>query len=139
MSQPWLTLPLGKQGCPDGGQELRSLPPLDQDAAEESCALICQVFQIIYGDQSIECVDRAGCHYRPTPKRPWLSSCSEYPNSHKAPGKAGCPESGLVKAVRGSELCPCSRGPLKNVHLHDDLLRDDQVVVKSGMSLNLGT
>ncbi|KAM9120540.1 cerebral cavernous malformations 2 protein-like isoform 2-T2 [Pangshura tecta] len=46
-----------------------------QDAAEESCALICQVFQIIYGDQSIECVDRAGFHY--TPERPWLSSRSE--------------------------------------------------------------
>lgn len=49
----------------------------EEDAAEESCALICQVFQIIYGDQSIECVDRAGYHYRSTPKRPWLSSCSE--------------------------------------------------------------
>ncbi|KGL99995.1 Cerebral cavernous malformations 2 protein-like, partial [Charadrius vociferus] len=52
-----------------------SLPP--QDAAEESCALICQVFQIIYGDQSIECVDRAGYHYTSTPTRPWLSSRSE--------------------------------------------------------------
>ncbi|XP_065270919.1 cerebral cavernous malformations 2 protein-like [Emys orbicularis] len=48
-----------------------------QDAAEESCALICQVFQIIYGDQSIECVDRAGFHYTSTPERPWLSSRSE--------------------------------------------------------------
>ncbi|OXB67801.1 hypothetical protein ASZ78_005483 [Callipepla squamata] len=48
-----------------------------QDAAEESCALICQVFQIIYGDQSIECVDRAGYHYTSTPTRPWLSSRSE--------------------------------------------------------------
>ncbi|OWK03302.1 hypothetical protein Celaphus_00007862 [Cervus elaphus hippelaphus] len=44
------------------------------DAAEESCALICQVFQIIYGDQSIECVDRAGYHYTSTPERPWLCS-----------------------------------------------------------------
>ncbi|NWR78794.1 CCM2L protein, partial [Centropus unirufus] len=54
-------------------------PPLLplQDAAEESCALICQVFQIIYGDQSIECVDRAGYHYTSTPTRPWLSSRSE--------------------------------------------------------------
>lgn len=49
-----------------------------QDAAEESCALICQVFQIIYGDQSIECVDRAGYHYTSTPTRPWLSSRSEW-------------------------------------------------------------
>uniref|UniRef100_A0A8B9P173 CCM2 like scaffold protein n=1 Tax=Apteryx owenii TaxID=8824 RepID=A0A8B9P173_APTOW len=47
------------------------------DAAEESCALICQVFQIIYGDQSIECVDRAGYHYTCTPERPWLRSRSE--------------------------------------------------------------
>ncbi|KAM4692023.1 LOW QUALITY PROTEIN: cerebral cavernous malformations 2 protein-like [Rhinophrynus dorsalis] len=46
-----------------------------QDAAEESCALICQVFQIIYGDQSIECVDRAGYHYTSPPERPWLCRC----------------------------------------------------------------
>lgn len=52
-------------------------PPRGQDAAEESCALICQVFQIIYGDQSIECVDRAGYHYTSTPERPWLCSRSE--------------------------------------------------------------
>lgn len=74
------------------GATLSSPPALDQDAAEESCALICQVFQIIYGDQSIECVDRAGYHYKSTPKRPWLSSCSAYPNSHKALGGAGCPD-----------------------------------------------
>ncbi|XP_008634061.1 PREDICTED: cerebral cavernous malformations 2 protein-like [Corvus brachyrhynchos] len=49
----------------------------NRDAGEESCALICQVFQIIYGDQSIECVDRAGYHYTSTPTRPWLSSRSE--------------------------------------------------------------
>uniref|UniRef100_A0A8C3Y068 CCM2 like scaffold protein n=1 Tax=Catharus ustulatus TaxID=91951 RepID=A0A8C3Y068_CATUS len=48
------------------------------DAGEESCALICQVFQIIYGDQSIECVDRAGYHYTSTPTRPWLSSRSKW-------------------------------------------------------------
>ncbi|XP_025912579.1 cerebral cavernous malformations 2 protein-like [Apteryx rowi] len=54
---------------------LKTVPP--QDAAEESCALICQVFQIIYGDQSIECVDRAGYHYTCTPERPWLRSRSE--------------------------------------------------------------
>ncbi|KAI1233405.1 hypothetical protein IHE44_0004581, partial [Lamprotornis superbus] len=54
-------------------------PPFPlQDAGEESCALICQVFQIIYGDQSIECVDRAGYHYTSTPTRPWLSSRSEW-------------------------------------------------------------
>ncbi|XP_068118043.1 cerebral cavernous malformations 2 protein-like isoform X1 [Hyperolius riggenbachi] len=47
----------------------------NRDAAEESCALICQVFQIIYGDQSIECVDRAGYHYTSPPERPWLSRC----------------------------------------------------------------
>ncbi|KAG2461858.1 CCM2L protein, partial [Polypterus senegalus] len=43
-----------------------------QDAAEEYCALICQVFQIIYGDQTIECVDRAGYHYSSTADRRWL-------------------------------------------------------------------
>uniref|UniRef100_A0A8C7ECP3 Cerebral cavernous malformations 2 harmonin-homology domain-containing protein n=1 Tax=Nothoprocta perdicaria TaxID=30464 RepID=A0A8C7ECP3_NOTPE len=48
-----------------------------QDVAEESCALICQVFQIIYGDQSIECVDRAGYHYSCPPERPWLRSRSD--------------------------------------------------------------
>uniref|UniRef100_A0A8D2L458 CCM2 like scaffold protein n=1 Tax=Varanus komodoensis TaxID=61221 RepID=A0A8D2L458_VARKO len=50
---------------------------LGQDTAEECCAVICQVFQIIYGDQTIECVDRAGYHYTSTPKRPWLSSRSD--------------------------------------------------------------
>ncbi|XP_030067950.1 cerebral cavernous malformations 2 protein-like [Microcaecilia unicolor] len=44
----------------------------NRDAAEETCAFICQVFQIIYGDQTIECVDRAGYHYTSTPERPWL-------------------------------------------------------------------
>uniref|UniRef100_A0A8C3U3K5 CCM2 like scaffold protein n=1 Tax=Catharus ustulatus TaxID=91951 RepID=A0A8C3U3K5_CATUS len=53
------------------------------DAGEESCALICQVFQIIYGDQSIECVDRAGYHYTSTPTRPWLSSRSKCNGSHE--------------------------------------------------------
>ncbi|XP_061865275.1 cerebral cavernous malformations 2 protein-like isoform X2 [Colius striatus] len=33
--------------------------------------------RIIYGDQSIECVDRAGYHYTSTPTRPWLCSRSE--------------------------------------------------------------
>lgn len=42
-----------------------------QDAAEEYCALICQMFQIIYGHQTIECVDRAGYHYT-MPDRYWL-------------------------------------------------------------------
>uniref|UniRef100_A0A667WIP3 CCM2 like scaffold protein n=1 Tax=Myripristis murdjan TaxID=586833 RepID=A0A667WIP3_9TELE len=42
-----------------------------QDAAEEYCSLICQMFQIIYGHQTIECVDRAGFHYT-MPDRYWL-------------------------------------------------------------------
>ncbi|NXR04740.1 CCM2L protein, partial [Sagittarius serpentarius] len=58
-------------------QTWAQLPAAGRDAAEESCALICQVFQIIYGDQSIECVDRAGYHYTSTPTRPWLSSRSD--------------------------------------------------------------
>ncbi|XP_008575581.1 PREDICTED: cerebral cavernous malformations 2 protein-like [Galeopterus variegatus] len=79
-------VPAGVDASPGGagrgvlviGEELSSLSSsLGQDAAEESCALICQVFQIIYGDQSIECVDRAGYHYMSTPERPWLCSRSE--------------------------------------------------------------
>ncbi|KAK2520759.1 Ccm2l [Columba guinea] len=66
-----------KEPCPDAYCNLVILAVPNRDAAEESCALICQVFQIIYGDQSIECVDRAGYHYTSTPTRPWLSSRSE--------------------------------------------------------------
>ncbi|XP_019063613.1 cerebral cavernous malformations 2 protein-like [Fukomys damarensis] len=62
---------------PDAYCNLVILAVPNRDAAEESCALICQVFQIIYGDQSIECVDRAGYHYMSTPERPWLCSRSE--------------------------------------------------------------
>uniref|UniRef100_G1M4M3 CCM2 like scaffold protein n=1 Tax=Ailuropoda melanoleuca TaxID=9646 RepID=G1M4M3_AILME len=68
----------GRRGVLGPGEALNALSSsLGQDAAEESCALICQVFQIIYGDQSIECVDRAGYHYMSTPERPWLCSRSE--------------------------------------------------------------
>ncbi|XP_015683154.1 cerebral cavernous malformations 2 protein-like [Protobothrops mucrosquamatus] len=66
-----------KEPCPDAYCNLVILAVANRDMAEESCALICQVFQIIYGDQTIECVDRAGYHYTSTPKRPWLSSRSE--------------------------------------------------------------
>ncbi|NWS42612.1 CCM2L protein, partial [Probosciger aterrimus] len=66
-----------QEPCPDAYSNLIILAVPNRDAAEESCALICQVFQIIYGDQSIECVDRAGYHYTSTPTRPWLSSRSE--------------------------------------------------------------
>ncbi|XP_074964877.1 cerebral cavernous malformations 2 protein-like isoform X2 [Phalacrocorax aristotelis] len=66
-----------QETCPDAYSNLIILAVPNRDAAEESCALICQVFQIIYGDQSIECVDRAGYHYTSTPTRPWLSSRSE--------------------------------------------------------------
>nr|XP_008523493.1 PREDICTED: cerebral cavernous malformations 2 protein-like [Equus przewalskii] len=69
---------LGSRGILVTSEGLSSLSSsLGQDAAEESCALICQVFQIIYGDQSIECVDRAGYHYTSTPERPWLCSRSD--------------------------------------------------------------
>ncbi|XP_035865584.1 cerebral cavernous malformations 2 protein-like isoform X3 [Phyllostomus discolor] len=58
--------------------------PLDpQDPSPDAyCNLVIlavanRVFQIIYGDQSIECVDRAGYHYTSTPERPWLCSRSE--------------------------------------------------------------
>ncbi|MBZ3883639.1 Cerebral cavernous malformations 2 protein-like [Sciurus carolinensis] len=63
--------------APDAYCNLVILAVANRDAAEESCALICQVFQIIYGDQSIECVDRAGYHYTSTPDRPWLCSRSD--------------------------------------------------------------
>ncbi|XP_030318904.1 LOW QUALITY PROTEIN: cerebral cavernous malformations 2 protein-like [Calypte anna] len=66
-----------QEPCPDAYSNLVILAVPNRDAGEESCALICQVFQIIYGDQSIECVDRAGYHYTSTPTRPWLSSRSE--------------------------------------------------------------
>lgn len=75
VSGPGLCLPPPARPAPGAHRP----PPLPlQDAGEESCALICQVFQIIYGDQSIECVDRAGYHYTSTPTRPWLSSRSEW-------------------------------------------------------------
>ncbi|XP_074868052.1 cerebral cavernous malformations 2 protein-like isoform X2 [Carettochelys insculpta] len=58
--------------------------PLDskEPSPEAYCNLIIlavanRVFQIIYGDHSIECVDRAGFHYTAMPQRPWLSSRSE--------------------------------------------------------------
>ncbi|NWU40361.1 CCM2L protein, partial [Hylia prasina] len=70
-------VPPGLGPCPDAYSNLIILAVPNRDAGEESCALICQVFQIIYGDQSIECVDRAGYHYTSTPTRPWLSSRSE--------------------------------------------------------------
>ncbi|XP_061486795.1 cerebral cavernous malformations 2 protein-like isoform X2 [Rhineura floridana] len=66
-----------KEPSPGAYCNLIILAVANRDTAEESCALICQVFQIIYGDQTIECVDRAGYHYTSTPKRPWLSSRSE--------------------------------------------------------------
>ncbi|XP_066443962.1 cerebral cavernous malformations 2 protein-like isoform X2 [Eleutherodactylus coqui] len=64
-----------KEPSPDAYCNLIILAVENRDAAEESCALICQVFQIIYGDHSIECVDRAGYHYTSPPERPWLSRC----------------------------------------------------------------
>ncbi|NXX76791.1 CCM2L protein, partial [Urocolius indicus] len=66
-----------QEPCPDAYSNLIILAVPNRDAGEESCALICQVFQIIYGDQSIECVDRAGYHYTSTPTRPWLCSRSD--------------------------------------------------------------
>uniref|UniRef100_A0A8C4W774 CCM2 like scaffold protein n=1 Tax=Gopherus evgoodei TaxID=1825980 RepID=A0A8C4W774_9SAUR len=87
-----------------------------QDAAEESCALICQVFQIIYGDQSIECVDRAGFHYTSTPGRPWLSSRSEclacqaqWDDRAWVPPTAGC-LSWSSEVGRPTHMSGCSAG-----------------------------
>ncbi|XP_066558419.1 cerebral cavernous malformations 2 protein-like isoform X2 [Amia ocellicauda] len=64
--------PLKPTPCPDAYCNLVILAVENRDAAEEYCALIGQVFQIIYGDQNIECVDRAGYHYTSTPDHYWL-------------------------------------------------------------------
>ncbi|XP_075427862.1 cerebral cavernous malformations 2 protein-like isoform X2 [Ascaphus truei] len=64
-----------KEPSPEAYCNLIILAVENRDAAEESCALICQVFQMIYGDQTIECVDRAGYHYTSPPERPWLCRC----------------------------------------------------------------
>ncbi|KAK3519203.1 hypothetical protein QTP70_022123 [Hemibagrus guttatus] len=63
--------PLEPTPCPDAYCNLVVLAVENRDAAEEYCALICQMFQIIYGHQTIECVDRAGYHYT-MPDRYWL-------------------------------------------------------------------
>ncbi|XP_022533048.1 cerebral cavernous malformations 2 protein-like [Astyanax mexicanus] len=63
--------PLEPIPCPDAYCNLVILAVENRDAAEEYCALICQMFQIIYGHQTIECVDRAGYHYT-MPDRYWL-------------------------------------------------------------------
>ncbi|XP_067096099.1 cerebral cavernous malformations 2 protein-like [Osmerus mordax] len=63
--------PLEPTPCPDAYCNLVILAVENRDAAEEYCALVCQMFQIIYGHQTIECVDRAGFHYT-MPDRYWL-------------------------------------------------------------------
>ncbi|KAG8447184.1 hypothetical protein GDO86_014592 [Hymenochirus boettgeri] len=73
-----------KEPSPDAYCNLIILAVENRDTAEESCALICQVFQIIYGDQSIECVDRAGYHYTSPPERPWLSALSHTDGTYDA-------------------------------------------------------
>ncbi|XP_061909538.1 cerebral cavernous malformations 2 protein-like isoform X3 [Entelurus aequoreus] len=55
--------PLEPTPCPDAYCNLVILAVENRDAAEEYCSLICQMFQIIYGHQTIECVDRAGFHH----------------------------------------------------------------------------
>ncbi|KAF3697406.1 Cerebral cavernous malformations 2 protein-like [Channa argus] len=63
--------PLEPTPCPDAYCNLVILAVVNRDAAEEYCSLICQMFQIIYGHQTIECVDRAGFHHT-MPDRYWL-------------------------------------------------------------------
>uniref|UniRef100_A0A3Q3WAV3 G-protein coupled receptors family 2 profile 1 domain-containing protein n=1 Tax=Mola mola TaxID=94237 RepID=A0A3Q3WAV3_MOLML len=64
--------PLEPAPCPDAYCNLVVLAVENrQDAAEEYCSLICQMFQIIYGHQTIECVDRAGFHHT-VPDGYWL-------------------------------------------------------------------
>ncbi|XP_034446285.1 cerebral cavernous malformations 2 protein-like isoform X2 [Hippoglossus hippoglossus] len=93
--------PLEPTPCPDAYCNLVILAVENRDAAEEYCSLICQMFQIIYGHQTIECVDRAGFHHT-MPDRYWLqrsdsclsdssfsydpefSCCSSYDGSQEA-------------------------------------------------------
>uniref|UniRef100_A0A8C2ZQ98 CCM2 like scaffold protein n=1 Tax=Cyclopterus lumpus TaxID=8103 RepID=A0A8C2ZQ98_CYCLU len=63
--------PLEPTPCPDAYCNLVLLAVENRDAAEEYCSLICQMFQIIYGHQTIECVDRSGFHHS-VPDRYWL-------------------------------------------------------------------
>uniref|UniRef100_A0A8C6WFU0 CCM2 like scaffold protein n=1 Tax=Neogobius melanostomus TaxID=47308 RepID=A0A8C6WFU0_9GOBI len=63
--------PLEPTPCPDAYCNLVILAVENRDAAEEYCSLICQMFQIIYGHRTIECVDRAGFHHT-MPDRYWL-------------------------------------------------------------------
>uniref|UniRef100_A0A8C4S3D3 CCM2 like scaffold protein n=1 Tax=Erpetoichthys calabaricus TaxID=27687 RepID=A0A8C4S3D3_ERPCA len=65
---------------PDAYCNLVILAVANKDAAEEYCALICQVFQIIYGDQTIECVDRAGYHYSSTTHFVFCIFCASLSN-----------------------------------------------------------
>uniref|UniRef100_A0A6I8NFI2 Cerebral cavernous malformations 2 harmonin-homology domain-containing protein n=1 Tax=Ornithorhynchus anatinus TaxID=9258 RepID=A0A6I8NFI2_ORNAN len=62
---------------PDAYCNLVILAVASREAAEESCSLISQAFRIIYGDRTIQPVDRAGCHCAPGPHRPWLTSRSD--------------------------------------------------------------
>uniref|UniRef100_A0A8C7N127 CCM2 like scaffold protein n=1 Tax=Oncorhynchus kisutch TaxID=8019 RepID=A0A8C7N127_ONCKI len=79
--------PLEPTPCPDAYCNLVILAVENRDAAEEYCALICQMFQIIYGHQTIECVDRSGFHYT-MPDRYWLqrsdSPCVSIDGSQEA-------------------------------------------------------
>ncbi|CAL1605838.1 unnamed protein product [Knipowitschia caucasica] len=93
--------PLEPTPCPDAYCNLVILAVENRDAAEEYCSLICQMFQIIYGHRTIECVDRAGFHHT-LPDRYWLqrsdscltdvsysydpefSCCSSYDGSQEA-------------------------------------------------------
>ncbi|XP_007883191.1 cerebral cavernous malformations 2 protein-like [Callorhinchus milii] len=57
-----------------------------RDSAEEYCSLICQVFRVIYADQTIDCVDRAGFHYTSTPDRRWLMDRSDSQQTNETYG-----------------------------------------------------
>ncbi|KAK1898708.1 Cerebral cavernous malformations 2 protein-like [Dissostichus eleginoides] len=69
--------PLEPTPCPDAYCNLVILAVENREAAEEYCSLICQMFQIIYGHQTIECVDRAGFHHT-VPDRYWLQRSDSF-------------------------------------------------------------
>ncbi|XP_033041962.1 cerebral cavernous malformations 2 protein-like isoform X4 [Trachypithecus francoisi] len=66
----------GGGGGAAGPQPRRLLQPGHPGCSQQG-SRVTSWSLIIYGDQSIECVDRAGYHYTSTPERPWLCSRSE--------------------------------------------------------------
>ncbi|XP_067856547.1 cerebral cavernous malformations 2 protein-like isoform X1 [Heptranchias perlo] len=148
------TLPDSQEAVP-GSETYCNLVILavdSRDSAEEYCALICQVFRIIYGDQTIDCVDRAGLHYTSTPDRRWLiersdsrqtaetygyeadfSCCSSFDGSQETfdpycsgSSSPSCKESQFSQGTAGSESDQSSTGA--------DLLQDYMTTLRTKLT-----